>query len=319
MESLFPFPLTDAVAEAQQHLRLAVEKYQPVKVYTLFSGGYDSLCASHLAWRTIKVDAAVHVNTEIGIEETREFVRKTCSDFGWPLIEMHPPRPPFKDKEGRLWGKEGQTAYEAIVHRWGFPGPKGHTLIYNRLKERCVARLVQEAKTTLHDKVMLVTGVRKQESKRRMGYITAHNLEGSRLWVAPCVDWNNDHKRTYREQHQLPVNRVVQQLCMSGECLCGAFAHKGELAEIEQFWPEVAAYIRNLEISVRDTTGCPFFRWGDPEQFANLPADSDDSEDTPLFSLCWSCNAKQEENITTAHHLTGETVSSGNKLQTENN
>jgi hypothetical protein len=50
---------------------------------------------------------------------------------------------------------------------------------------------------------------------------------------------------------------------MSGECLCGAFAHKDELAEVEMFFPDVAAQIRELEVEVA-AAGHPakICKWG---------------------------------------------------------
>jgi hypothetical protein len=39
---------------------------------------------------------------------------------------------------------------------------------------------------------------------------------------------------------------------MSGECLCGAFAHKGEREEIRFFFPEVIEKIETLEKEVRE-------------------------------------------------------------------
>ena len=64
----------------------AIEEYQPVAVLGLFSGGNDSTTFMHLMRRFI--DHAVHVNTGIGIEATREFVRETCAGWNLPLIEQ---------------------------------------------------------------------------------------------------------------------------------------------------------------------------------------------------------------------------------------
>ena len=45
----------------------------------------------------------------------------------------------------------------------------------------------------------------------------------------------------------MPRNEVSALLHMSGECLCGAFAHEGELDEIGDWSPDVAVGIRALE------------------------------------------------------------------------
>src|SRR5262245_60108458 len=111
----------DPVTEGKAILAEAAERYGPVKVFALFSCGRESLCSAHLASTTPPFNSCVHINTGIGIEQTREFVRATCAKHGWPLLEYHSP-----------------VSYEEIVLRWGFPGPAGHTLVYNRLKERCL-------------------------------------------------------------------------------------------------------------------------------------------------------------------------------------
>ena len=69
-----------------------VEEHAPVAVFALFSGGHDSLVNTHLTAQHPRFAGVVHLNTGIGIEETREFVRETCQEWGWPLIERWPPR-----------------------------------------------------------------------------------------------------------------------------------------------------------------------------------------------------------------------------------
>ena len=47
---------------------------------------------------------------------------------------------------------------------------------------------------------------------------------------------------------------------MSGECLCGAYAKRGELDEIALWYPDVAARIRDLERRVA-ANGLAYNRW----------------------------------------------------------
>ena len=263
-----PVPCSDPVAEGLGVLAGAVEAYRPVKVFALFSGGHDSLCSAHLASRSPRFDGCVHIDTGTGVEETRAFVRATCRGFGWPLFEYRPPVP-----------------YEEIVLRWGFPGPAGHTLIYNRLKERCLRQLSREHKTKRSDLILLATGIRRQESRRRMGYVEPVQRKDGRVWVAPLLHWSNDDKHASLETHSLPRNPVVEKLCMSGECLCGAFARKGELDEIAFWYPEVAARIRALEARAA-AAGVPC-RWG------QAPAGKVRPVPPPEVGLCWSCGAKK--------------------------
>lgn len=60
---------------------------------------------------------------------------------------------------------------------------------------------------------------------------------------------------------KIGLNEVTDFLHMSGECLCGAYAHPGELQEIEMWYPAVAAEIRALEKEAAER-GIPQCTWG---------------------------------------------------------
>ncbi len=227
-------------------LEEAIIEYVPRKVYALLSGGHDSLCATHLAFSTGLCDAAVHINTGIGIEQTREFVRDTCREQGWPLIEKH--------------AKDCGQDYRALVLEYGFPGPPQHTPMYIQLKERALRVVVREAKKKRMDRVMLVSGCRSQESVRRMGTVDPIQKEkgSARVWVAIIHDWSKLECNEYIQEQGLERNPVVDLIHKSGECLCGAFAKTGELKELELWFPETAAQIRELEAEVKAAG----FDWG---------------------------------------------------------
>lgn len=87
----------------------------------LYSGGNDSTTLAHIF--KDRADYAVHANTTIGIEKTRQFVRDTCRAWGLELLEFTPP--------------PGST-YRELVLEAGFPGPGHHFKMYQRLKERCL-------------------------------------------------------------------------------------------------------------------------------------------------------------------------------------
>jgi 3'-phosphoadenosine 5'-phosphosulfate sulfotransferase (PAPS reductase)/FAD synthetase len=201
--------------------------YKPVIRYGMFSGGDDSAIAIHALWEARLIDAAVHINTGIGIPQTRDFVRDYCRGYRIPLIEKHPPK----------------MTYRELVLKFGFPGPGMHNLPYRILKELAVDELVREAKTKRTDRVALLTGVRLSESTRRMGYvepITVKERRPCQVWVAPMADWTSDDLAAYRAKHRVPQSEVAALLHMSGECLCGAFARPEEIKDLEAFYPDVA-------------------------------------------------------------------------------
>jgi len=233
----------------EQALQAHGQTHTIVAKCILFSGGNDSTVLAHLMRR--HATHAIHCNTTIGIEQTRQFVRDTCKSWGLPLIEEVAP-----------------TTYRELVLDHGFPGPGFHYKMYQRLKQRGL----REARRKLvsnprKERVVYFAGRRRQESARRAN-IPLFEREGSIIWVSPIAMWTKPDMATYRLMHKdsdpVPVNEVSELIHMSGECLCGAFAKPGELDEIGKWFPEVKAEIQELEAEVRALGKFPEHRcrWG---------------------------------------------------------
>jgi len=235
MTELEPF-VQEKLESANDVLDTFNEEYDPDWTFVLVSGGHDSLNSMHVTheYDELELDAAVHINTGIGIPETREFARKRASEVGLEFIELS------NNEEGEQ--------YEDFVKDGGFPGPPLHHHCYIILKERCLEQL----KRDYDGEIALITGVRRHESQRRMKTVPDGGIEedGRFLWVNPLVDWTGLNVRRYRSSLDLPMNPVKERLEMSGECLCGAFANREELHMIELFYPEVASRIKQLEEEV---------------------------------------------------------------------
>lgn len=151
--------------------------YKPSACFVGMSGGDDSLVTTHWMMSNVPGCQVFHANTGIGIERTRQFVRDACKEQGWPLTEI-------RAKEDC-----GQD-YDALVMERGFPGPPHHYKMYQRLKERCVRLLVKRHKKRMRDKVLIASGIRKDESRIRMGYINREiNFIGAQMWVNPLFHW----------------------------------------------------------------------------------------------------------------------------------
>ena len=253
----------------------------------LFSGGKDSTVLAHLFRH--RATHAGHANTGIGIEATRQFVRDTCANWQLPLIEKHPaPGQTYRDIVlGRYRAQNGRQPWPG-----GFPGPAAHFIMYRMLKERALREIRKELVVNPRkERVVYLTGVRTQESARRLMTTTAAGpirREGSVVWVSPLIGWSaldlNAYRRVYPDT---PLNEVSVNLHMSGECLCGAFAHHGELDEIEDWYPQDAQAIRDLErevqeLGVGDETHC---QWGwDKNRDREKPSRSG--------PLCTSCDER---------------------------
>ena len=198
------------------------------EVYALISGGNDSMAMLGIAMESSKFRGAIHINTGVGVEATREYVRDTCRAIGCPLLEYC-----AKDNT-RADGTPDPQIYEELVMEQGFPGPTkfGHGKMYNRLKERALWRFKREHGYGSKNKVGLVTGVRSQESVRRMGTVEPMQIEGGHVWIAAIHDVDGEERHKLRERYGFPQNPVARELCKSGECYCGGFGTEGELEEL---------------------------------------------------------------------------------------
>ena len=233
----------------------AVAEYAPIATFGMFSGGHDSLTSTAIAAEHPSFTAAVHINTGIGIEETREFVRETCKEQGWPLIELF-----------------AEAKYEDLVlKRGGFPsGPKSHNSMYWYLKQKSLDKLIRETKRERHDRVLLVTGIRVHESVRRMnsGISIPIRRDGAKVWVNPILQWTGLDCGRYMEEKGLRRNPVVDLLHRSGECLCGALAREEEIHEIDLWYPEVGQRIHDLESQAR-ACGLKHTRWASNKKWGD--------------------------------------------------
>jgi 3'-phosphoadenosine 5'-phosphosulfate sulfotransferase (PAPS reductase)/FAD synthetase len=273
-------PLHVHILISQFVLTLVKRSYGDSVVATcgLFSGGKDSTTFMHLL--KDHFDYAVHVNTGIGVEETRQFVRDTCELWGLTLIEKSPP--------------PGST-YEEQIEEFGFPGPAAHGRMYINLKERAL-RLVRKdlVSNGRKQRVLFVNGVRHFESTRRMRNTQMHYREGSVVWLAPIAWWPDRCLAEYRERFDVPRNEVSDHLHMSGECLCGAYAKEGEFDQLAFFYPATAERIRSLERRL-EAQGNPACRWGRPPPKGFSRMSAIDSEPATIGPLCQKCEIGVEE------------------------
>ncbi len=236
-------------AGPEEIMRVASENFKTSGIFVGFSGGFDSLVTTHWAMNNIEGCEVFHANTGIGIEKTREFVRETCKKNGWPLTEI-------RAKEDC-----GQD-YDKLVEEYGFPGAGHHYKMFQRLKERPAMKLLRDNKDKRSDNVMLLTGIRKDESKRRAGYkYSVLDFTGNLLWVNPFYYCERSWFSEYIKEHGIEQNPVSKMLGMSGECLCGAYAHKGEMALIKMVCPVTHARLVALEETVKKRHG-----WGWEDQ-----------------------------------------------------
>jgi 3'-phosphoadenosine 5'-phosphosulfate sulfotransferase (PAPS reductase)/FAD synthetase len=249
-------------------------RYESAGVWALFSGGHDSLAAALVTSQAKDFRACVHIDTGIGIPETQEFVRETCREQGWPLLVYR--------------AVDCGQNYDELAMQFGFPGPGAHFRMYIRLKERALFQFVREHKRHWHDRLILSTGARSSESKRRMGHVEPERRDGVKVWVNAIHDWKKFDCHDYIEQRGAKRNPVVDLLHMSGECLCGSFAEPGELKEITLWYPHVGARIRDLEAKV-EASGIKACKWGMRPPKGHRKGDRDASGRRRVSEMCQQC------------------------------
>lgn len=235
------------IEESRRIINQALSEYDVNAIFVGFSGGGDSLLAANVA-KTIlgdKVDM-FHANTGIGIEKTRKFVRNTCKDRDWNLVEIR-----AKEDCG--------MDYDEIVCKYGFPDAPQHIRMYIQLKERPIMELHRRYKGKRGGKIMILTGIRHDESRIRAGYANdVIKKQGGIIWANHVYHFSQQDKYDYLKQNNIKTNPVNDILGMSGECLCGAYAHKGELDLVGLIEPETRDRILALEERVKEHG----FTWG---------------------------------------------------------
>lgn len=248
----------------------AIAKYNPVRIFAMFSSGNDSIVSTDIAMKN-GAHEAVLVNTGIGIPQSREHWFSVCCKQQWTCRMLFPP----------------DRTYREFVLNYGFPGPAAHRYAYSWLKERAIRKLVRDTKREASDRVMLITGVRRSESLRRMGYVEPIVRQGATVWVAPCYDMDTKERDAYMEANGLPRSPVTDLLHISGECMCGSFAGKYERKELELWYPEfVKDVIEPLEKEAKEA--------GVHSEWGVRPRKDTLTEELPFMPMCASCANKSE-------------------------
>lgn len=305
----------DLIVQARDIVALAIEKHvthegrMVAALGILYSGGNDSTVLAHL-FRDV-ADFAVHANTTIGIEETREFVRSSCEEWGLPLIERTPPRTRDQFRHLVLTKERGKKD-QALG---GFPGPAMHFKVMTRLKGRAFEAVQAEhVANPYKERIVYLAGRRRTESKRRAN-IPESDRRGSAVYVSPFVNWTKLDLNTYRliaarDGDPVPINQASDLVHMSGECLCGCMASPGERAEVSHWYPAPFEEIAELEALLADRTDIPDHRkiwgWGaDPTLKAAETAyqarfkGADEDVDADLPNLCRSCDERFQDTLFT--------------------
>jgi phosphoadenosine phosphosulfate reductase len=213
----------------------------PDNVYAAVSGGNDSITALHFAHQSpqIELNGVLHVDTGFGIPQTAEYVKERCEDYGLEFIRIGDHNARFSDER-----------FESLAKLFGFPGSSiiAHSQVRHNLKDKPFDRF----ETNLDGDLALISGVRRFESDRRYEKLDRDGIQevNGITWASPLVDFTDKDISTYQEHHQITENPVSALLCTSGECMCGSFGDRENLPLLEEYFPEFARKLFQLEWSV---------------------------------------------------------------------
>lgn len=271
--------------DPEQILVEAIARHNTSKGFVLFSGGKDSSVTLDYLWRKHReiVTGALHLNTGIGLQSTRDFAREFCSERNIPFYQAFTPIS-YEDLVRQGWWDKKRK----IRHN-GFPGPAAHLFAYTWLKQRALEAFLSLYRDGRGDPIMLMTGVRAEESERRMGTCVDVEANGSQIWVAPLIDYSQFDMQRHRTYYSVPMSPSSQTLHISGECLCGAFGHRSELDLIGKFYDDQSIpRILGLEKEM-EAKGVARCRWatdlpGD-KAFGGKPRLCTDCYKNPLFPI----------------------------------
>jgi len=199
--------------------------------FALLSGGRDSVVAAHKMFQDAENDrknpVAVYLDTTIGITENREYIEDLCDRYNW-----------------QLWTLRTQENYEELVRKYGFPGPAKHQMAYAALKERQLRKL-----GSIAEDPVFYTGIRRHESRRRMGNAEYEQEQHGALWKSEIIDWTIQDVKEYIDEHDIPESPLWDKGHFK-DCGCGAYGTPEELLELEANHPEIYEEIRELENSL---------------------------------------------------------------------
>ena len=233
------------------------EKYGRDRFFVLSSGGKDSQCVLNWMDSHDKMEAVVHIQTNVGLSVTTNFVKDYCNSRGYKLYVIEPAH---------------KYVYAAHVLQYGFPGPGYHNMIMGKLKYKTMRDFAYSI-----DKkhAVLVSGIRKFESNRRTkNYPEPIGHDGD-LWFANPYFYKTN-EAVYEEFMKLglPISPAYKLgFGTSGECLCGSFASKGEKEMIRNVDPKLGEYIEWLEEGVTKfgtAQAQTYNKWGNGAKMSDI-------------------------------------------------
>lgn len=272
----------ERVGEALDILDRAYAYWKPNWIFLLYSGGYDSVCSSHVAdaWAQSKQHGhvkVVSIDTGVAADGWRDYVTRVANKERWTHEFWMNPNPEFYYENSRIYG----TPYTKQMHG---------TVIYRNLKERAIDAGRARHKTNVHDRCMLVSGMYRGESTDRAN--TPEWLaDGAGLWVSPIVNWTERDIYDYRLVHNFEINPFYETLGGSGDCYCN-WTCNVTVENLKEHSPILAAKIEPMN---QDCLRVHYYGYGERPSSGLLAERAGQlvlPGVEPIISLCAGCRAR---------------------------
>jgi len=208
-----------------------VKEYGIRSLVCCFSGGKDSLVATHLVLdclRDVDVEKwVVFVDTGVMVPIVFDYVRRVSDLFGWNLSVLRA-NPDF-------W---------SLAKRWGSPTMRRRWCCYH-LKIKPIFDFVKG----LRPQRGMVTGLRRQESRRRQKRLRRQIIFWRRPYAwgyAPIIDWSDRMVWGYIREKGLPIPPHYRE-GLKETCMCGAFSNRKEIMVLRAKYPRLFQKFIELE------------------------------------------------------------------------
>lgn len=236
-----------------------INVHHRTSLFSLISGGKDSMSTTDILANKFpeQFKGVAHIKTHIGLKMTTDFVEEICEEMGWKLYILEP---------------QPKNIFASWVLQYGFPSAGAHRMIMGVLKYKPMRDF---ALTIDRKKHCLISGIRKFESKRRMGNYPLPIQSDGALWFG-CPMFYKSSEETYRYVHEngLKISPAYKLgLGTSGECECGSFAMPHEKNLIRRLDSDLADYIDWLEVGIEKfgtAQAKKFGKWGMQPKISEL-------------------------------------------------
>lgn len=207
----------------QEILTTAIKEWNPIRIVCLFSGGYDSMCATHLTHRLDTHGVPIStwaIDTKLSADGWREYVQVVADELQFSNFN--------------IWDNEkGFRQFVESVRQKGCPRTRAmHTYVFQKLKERGIDGIHMLYKQQRSDKTLFISGMRRAESVYRQNADEVSRVGNSnKIFAAPIVYWSDEDIARYRMNNDLPDNPFYDTVKGSGDCQCnwGNFITLGTL------------------------------------------------------------------------------------------